>query len=112
MKKIKPDEVEVLTVEELNTLKSEAKKRSVKKLSTYEVLLKRLDPQTVEKNIKFIKKLDRKLSQFENFMKKDRANKVEGIEKFHQDIKDLISNSQDLGIKRELNKELEKIVKR
>ena len=113
MKRLNPNACQELKTEELRRLKKEAAKKNNKYATSYKILLNAMKPETVEKNLKYVKKLDRKLTQFNNFINKkeeiDIKTKEAGIDRFFNDIKDLLETSYSEEIKDIYIKELKTI---
>jgi len=114
MKEMKPNQCEELTKEELNKLRTNAAQKNQKYATSYKILLNAMNPQTIQENIKYVKKLDKKLTQFNNFVNKpnlDDKDKLQGLNQFYKDLQDLIAKSVNYDIKVKYEEELNKIKK-
>lgn len=112
MKKLKPEMCNELDLPQLREMKIKAGKKNNRNVTSYKKLLKNLSSSEIDKNIKFIKKLDRDLSRYRNFVNKPDLSdkqKSEGINQFHEKIKDLIALSHSDDIKEIYTEELKTI---
>lgn len=112
MKKLKPEICNELDLAQLREMKIAAGNKNNKNVTSYKKLLKNLSQSEIDKNIKFIKKLDRDLSRYRNFVNKPDLSdkqKSEGISQFHEKIKDLIGLSASDDIKEIYAEELKTI---
>ena len=118
MEKLMPNNVKLLSKEELNTLRKGAANKNEKYANSYKNLLNKLKKSEVEEHYKYIKRLDRKLAQFHNFINSDKISQLppepqkQAIENFYKDINNILNKSKNEDIKIIYKEELNNINKK